>query len=289
MSDAPDDRDDGIRPDRGEGRARRREDDGYEERPRRRRGDDDEPKKSSKTWLWVLIGALVVLPLCCVGGGAALLLPAVSKVREAAARMNSGNNLKLIGLGVHNHAASNGDLFPPQDIKDATGKPILSWRVAILPYVEAENVYRQFNLQEPWDGPTNRRLLAQMPKVYLMPSRQKPDEAFLGMTYYQRFKGRRAVFDPTRELPVGLAGIVDGTSNTLLVVEGPAPVEWSKPGDIPYDPAGAPQLTGHASGMANVLYCDGSVRAVRPRPGAEFDRKLKLAIQIDDGIIEELD
>src|SRR3954467_15200883 len=59
-----------------------------------------------------------------------------------AGRMQSANNLKQIGVAMHSfHDANNG--FPAAAILDAKGKPLLSWRVAILPYIEEENLYRQ--------------------------------------------------------------------------------------------------------------------------------------------------
>ena len=105
--------------------------------------------------------ASVTLPKELVAGvsgvaavGTALLLPAVAKVRMSAARMQSKNNLKQIALAMHNYEATYGHF--PHDITDKNGKPILSWRVAILPFIEQDNLYKQFKLDEPWDSPNNR-------------------------------------------------------------------------------------------------------------------------------------
>src|SRR5262249_13314511 len=57
----------------------------------------------------------------------------------------------------------------PQNITDKSGKPLLSWRVAILPFLDLDFLYRQFNLDEPWDGPNNRKLAAFMPDVFRVP------------------------------------------------------------------------------------------------------------------------
>ena len=56
--------------------------------------------------------------------------------------------------------------FPPAAICDAEGNPLLSWRVAILPYMGEKELYSQFNLSEPWDGPTNRPLIGKMPAIF---------------------------------------------------------------------------------------------------------------------------
>ena len=94
----------------------------------------------------------------------ASLLPAVSAAREAARRAAGSNNLKQIGLAMHNFHESYGG-FPAAYSGDKTGKPLLSWRVHILPFVEGEALYRQFKLDEPWDSPHNKKLIARMPAV----------------------------------------------------------------------------------------------------------------------------
>jgi len=91
-------------------------------------------------------------------------------VREAAARTQAVNNLKCIGLAMHNYHDMHKRL-PPAAICDATGRPLLSWRVALLPFVDvAENkLYGEFKLDEAWDSPHNLKLLERMPFVYQTP------------------------------------------------------------------------------------------------------------------------
>ncbi len=81
-------------------------------------------------------------------------------------REQNVNNLKVTALAMHNFAAATSDTrFAPAAIRK-DGKPLLSWRVAILPYLEQQALYDKFHLDEPWNSPHNRTLLNQMPEIY---------------------------------------------------------------------------------------------------------------------------
>jgi prepilin-type processing-associated H-X9-DG protein len=214
------------------------------------------------------IGTIGVLPLLLIG----LLIPAVQKVREAANRVQCTNNLKQIGIAFHNYHDVHGQ-FPPAVVYDATGKPLYSWRVLLLPYLEQDALYRQFKLDEPWDSPHNKPLSMVMLKVYMDPSH--PPEP--GMTTYQVIRGKGTLFeaDPQNGLVplkdgkgrfqakpiIKMADITDGTSNTFLVVETDQAVPWAAPMDLDFDPNGPlPKFgTAHAGGF-NAAFADGSVR-----------------------------
>jgi prepilin-type processing-associated H-X9-DG protein len=116
------------------------------------------------------------------------------------------------------------------------------------------HLYKQFKLDEPWDGPHNKKLLAKMPKMYApVGVKAKPGE-----TYYQAFVGKGAGFEPRRQLQI--ANFTDGTSNTIIVVEAGDPVPWTKPEDLPYVADQAlPRLGGLFGGYFNALFADGSV------------------------------
>jgi prepilin-type processing-associated H-X9-DG protein len=193
----------------------------------------------------------------------ALLLPAVQAAREAARRSQCVNNLKQIGLAMHNYVSTNGKL-PASAIVDKQGKPLLSWRVAILPYIEYGTLYNKFKLDEPWDSPHNRELIKYMPNTYSCPSRT--DVPGSGTTTYRAFSGRGAILDPTR--PTAFAEVTDGLSTTLLVVESSDAVTWTKPDDLPFDieraqPQGLLGAGSKHSGGFNVLMGDGSVRFIK--------------------------
>jgi DNA-directed RNA polymerase subunit M/transcription elongation factor TFIIS len=238
----------------------------------------------------VAIAAIVVSVIGMLAAGPVALFYAVYKVRDAAARMQSANNLKQIGLAFHNHNDTFQSLPPgnfqvagPNAPKTANyGKPGLSWRVALLPYLEEDALYRQFHLNEPWDSPHNITLLTRMPKVYAHPAADKAKTAS-GFTHYRAFTGPHTLFDPT--LPGGAripASFPDGTATTIFVVEAADPVEWTKPDDLPFEVGRPlPKLGAfYADGSSLALMGDASVHRV-DRSTSEIT--LRAAITRDGG------
>jgi prepilin-type processing-associated H-X9-DG protein len=198
----------------------------------------------------------------------ALLLPAVQAAREAARRSQCVNNMKQIGLAMHNYLSTY-DRFPPAASVDANGKPLLSWRVAILPYIEEQGLYSQFKLDEPWDSPNNIKLLSQMPKTYICPSEPPTGTT---TTHYEAIAGPGTIFEGPEGVPIN--AITDGTSNTILVVEATNPVEWSKPDDVDVNEITTALGSKHPGG-ANALFADGSVHFLKiPKMGAAILKSL---------------
>ncbi|OWK34458.1 hypothetical protein FRUB_10429 [Fimbriiglobus ruber] len=186
-----------------------------------------------------------------------LLLPAVQKTREAASRARSTNNLKQIALAMHNYEATYGTL-PAAAITDKNGKKLLSWRVSILPYIEQNQLYNQFKLDEPWDSEHNKKLIPLMPITYADP--RLPAE--VGKTFYKVFVGKDAGFDPVKKRR--FVDITDGTSNTFMAAATGEPVTWTKPDDIEIDiEKPLPDLM-KPFGSLLVAFFDGSVRYVAP-------------------------
>ncbi len=176
----------------------------------------------------------------------ALLLPAVQAAREAARRTTSMNNMKQILLAMHNYHDSHGG-FPAAANVDESGKPLLSWRVHILPYVEQQALYNQFHLDEPWDSEHNRQLIPLMPALYVDPS--SPQYATEdGHTHYLAVKGDGLAFDGSAK-GRSFANFRDGLSNSILVVQctDTAAVPWTKPQD--FEPKKQTPLTGLANGF----------------------------------------
>jgi prepilin-type processing-associated H-X9-DG protein len=193
----------------------------------------------------------------------ALLLPATQAAREAARRSQCVNNLKQIGLAMHNYHSANNNF--PGNIADKKGKPLMSWRVAILPYIEQQELYNKFKLDEPWDSPNNKELIQYMPQVYTCPSRPALPKST--QTHYQVFFGPGALFD--KDGPTGIQNVTDGTSNTMMAVEAANAVTWTKPDDIPFDqgpnfkPANLFGMGSTHPGGVNTLFADGSVRFIK--------------------------
>ncbi len=189
----------------------------------------------------------------------AKLKPDIDRVKEAAARTVSVNNLKQIGLGFHNlHDTMNA--FPAHAIYSKDGKtPLLSWRVAILPYIDHSDLYREFKLDEPWDSEHNKKLIEKMPRMYVTggASKAKPGE-----THYQVVTGPGTLFDGAKKPQI--RDITDGTSNTVLAIEAKNPEIWTKPADLtlPKDKDKLPAVGENFTNGFNALMCDGSVRFV---------------------------
>lgn len=142
------------------------------------------------------------------------------------------------------------------------GTPLHSWRVLILPYIEGQELYDQFRLDEPWDSPHNLRLLDRMPSTYA-PPRYKQSLVPPHHTICRVFVGPGAAFEGRGGLRLA-DGFPDGTSNTLLFVEAGDPIPWTKPEEIAYDPAGPlPPLRGLFKDGFRACTADGARRFVR--------------------------
>ncbi len=205
--------------------------------------------------LWSLVFVPVMLII--------LMIPAVGAAREAARRAQCTNNLKQIGLALLNYESSYGT-FPPTATFDANGKPLLSWRVLVLPYLDQNPLYQQFHLDEPWDSPHNKPLSDIVLNVYQCPSTEPSSRT---STPYQVIVDPRSIFTGK---PVGVAldAVTDGPGNTVLVVEAAKAVPWTKPDDLAFTPANDPTIgmgSNHTIGL-NALFADGSVRFLKSTP-----------------------
>ncbi len=188
--------------------------------------------------------------------------------------MAAMNNLKQIGLALRDYAEAHDSRLPPAVLRDSQGRPLLSWRVLILPYLEHADLYQQFHLDEPWDSPHNLALLPSMPHQYATP-RDLPVQARTERfsTFLQVFTGEGTAFEDSQGLRLP-QDFPNGTATAILATEAGLAVPWTKPDDLVYkgDEPLAP-LGGIFTGESrfsvfgsnrvkgfNVLMGDGSVR-----------------------------
>jgi len=213
----------------------------------------------------------------------ALLLPAVQKVRTAAARQVDQNNMKRLAIGVHNQADAHGNrLSGPYALDEfGTVQPGLSWRVGLLPYIEQAHVYSRFDLSQPWDSAKNRPASNTMIKAFITPF--SGPEAPEVNTPYRVFYGGGALFEADGT-PVDIKRVSDGLSNTILMVHATEQVPWAAPREFPYSANAPLPKLGHPAlpGGFNVGMADGSVRFVSDKVS---ERTLRGAITKADGLV----
>jgi Protein of unknown function (DUF1559) len=170
------------------------------------------------TWIFALSCGLALF---------AMLSRAVGDAREAARRAQCSCNLCGIKLALHNYHSQYGS-FPPAYVADANGRPMHSWRVLILPFMEYQSLYAQYDFAEPWDGPNNIKLLNSMPNIFACPSRFSNKT---NLTSYAVITGPGTMFPGAGT--VSSAAVTDGMADTLMIVEvANANIPWTAPIDL---------------------------------------------------------
>lgn len=214
-------------------------------------------------------GTSVGSDLASTSIGLAVILPAVQASRESARRAVSKLNMKHIALAMFIYHDIYGKL--PADIMSADGKPLLSWRVAILPYIEERALYEQFKLDEPWDSKHNLPLLEQMPDILRSPHVLDGSNN----TLYLRVIGAGTAFENGKSLT--LDDVTDGHGNTIAVVEAnlDKAVPWTQPADLAVDlEAPLADLGKLRSDVFLALFLDASCHPVPTRINPETIKHL---------------
>jgi len=159
--------------------------------------------------------------------------PAVAHLRGGAERTQTMKKMQQLGIAFYLHQDAN-KMLPAVANFDKQGKPLLSWRVHLLPFLGEEKLYKEFKLDEPWDSAHNKSLIARMPAVYHAPGTKGPGE---GKTTYLVPVGEGAVFTGKPQHLRIPHDFTDGTSNTILLldVDEDHAVIWTKPDDLKYD------------------------------------------------------
>lgn len=195
----------------------------------------------------------------------AMLLPAIAGPRVTTRGMHCNHNLHILALALQNYHDLYGSL-PPAYIADDDGKPMHSWRVLLLPFLDMRNLYRDYHFDEPWDGPNNSALAAKVRTIryFECPAAGSTDE-----TSYVAVTGPQTMWPGAKATK--LSDIKDGTSNTIILVEvHNSGIHWMEPRDLDMSelamavnsPAGHSIASGHKGGWAHVVFANGQTRAI---------------------------
>jgi hypothetical protein len=191
--------------------------------------------------------------------------------------------MRNIALALQQYEIRNGTL-PPAYIADADGKPMHSWRVLLLPYLEQSALYRQYRFDEPWDGPNNSQLHLERIRLYECPS----DNCLSRNTSYVVVTGAKTIWPGAT--PTKLADIKDGPNNTIILVEvHNSGIHWMEPRDL--DIAKMPMAINaskgvsissvhHPAGFANVVFADSQAERI---PNTASAKSIRAALTISGG------
>lgn len=210
--------------------------------------------------LIIVVGVCVAVFLICGGIiGMAVVLPGIQAARETGRRATCTHNLKQIAAAMHQYHDVY-KTFPPACLADETGRPMHSWRLLILPYLDQQPLHDKYNRNEPWDGRDNSRLANSMPDVFRCPTNSHDNHTSAD---YVMVVGPGRISDGTSA--TRMAMIKDGTSNTIMIVEAPGvAANWLQPVDI----TDLSQFRSKHPGGAQAALADGSVRFI----GSDADR-----------------
>ena len=220
-------------------------------------GPPGEPE-SKKWWQLTVVEWMVVAGIIAVLIG--LLLPSVEMAGDDPRRHQTANNLKYLGIAMHNYHDTYGSL-PPAVVTDSDGRPLYSWRVLLLPFMEQKRLYEKFDLSQPWDSDTNRPLAEYVPGIlespYLDTGTHPEKTTYLAVIDPQ---GKQSIMLPQEgrsldEVPCDLGIAV------MVVEQIDRPVIWTKPDDIsPFKLIDAAQIDQNGSSYFPAMFADASVR-----------------------------
>jgi len=241
-------------------------------------------KKSDSTLKFALKCCVVLLAIIVL---AALLFPPEYVPREVSRRIQCTNNAKVIGWGLHNHVDTRHDgkfdKFPPAYSVDENGKPLHSWRVLILQYLDRDEqqLYDQIRLDEPWDSEYNRQFHDKMPSFYWCPAANL-DAKEKGLTSYQMVVGPNTISGGADSKT--LDDVTAGEGNVIWLVEVIPTTCWMAPVDVQES-----ELSGnfrcsresgvgsmHPSSGITVGFLDGSVEYMPKNEASQLQEKVKI-------------
>lgn len=257
-------------------------------------------------------GNQVEMNVTAAGGGPELMSAAstaFTRIVLVQDRVFRQNNLRQIAIAMHNYHNDYNRLPSPATYQGNTmlprpggnNKPYFSWRVAILPYLESDNLYKQFHFDEPWDSEHNKKLIPLMPKCYSCPGAPDPGS---GKTYLQVFVApekpanmNKQKFAPIFQygkpgITLGQLTVQDGTSNTFMIAESANAVIWTKPEDMLMEDDDTPLPKLGCNPDEDdflVVFGDASVRSIRKtlEDKKQYERLMRQLIGRRDGMNED--
>ena len=192
---------------------------------------------------------------------------AAANAVERGRQQQCANQMKQLLLSFHNYAdVSGNNQLPPPFTVDDDGKPLHSWRVLVLPFIDQVELYRSIRLDEPWDSEHNKQFHDKMPSVFRCPvsTLGNPNRD----TVYCMVVGNETIGVPDGKGST-MYMITDGMSNTIALVERKTPVCWMEPVDVLQEHAylGVNKhefgIGSEHSGGVIVAIADGSVRFMK--------------------------
>jgi hypothetical protein len=217
-------------------------------------------------------------------GGQVLQLDGLLNEQDRAklAKRERIDQIRNVGLAMHNFESTFRG-FPRAYSVDRNGKPLLSWRVHILPFIEQDKLYQQFRLDEPWDSEHNRALIDQMPEIYVFdPATPAGKTSLVGVG------GKSGMINtlnnprrPGTPVGTGFGSIIDGSSNTIMLIDIGAEnaVEWTRPTEFEPTPAMLQKILAQEEIL--MVLGDGSVQRIRQ--GAISLETLKAGMTMNGG------
>ena len=219
-----------------------------------------------------LLGAAGVTVILCML--VALIIPELA-TRDPDRRLICMNNLSQMGKALLAYEAHFG-AFPAPYTSDADGRPLVSWRALILPYLERQDIYAECCFDEPWDGPTN----AELARIDLRFMRCPSDPDVQGaQTNYLAVVGPGTIWSTDES--VSLDDVEDPTRTIVLVEVAGSDIAWMEPRDLSLEDAlrginaePAPSISSGHPGCVNVLFADGHTEFLSERMALDELRDL---------------
>lgn len=234
---------------------------------------DQSPKASWEKIAFKTGCAILLIPICF-----GFLALTIMDGRTPARRAACSNNLRNIALALQQYHANFGS-YPPPYIADASGKPLHSWRVLLLPYLDQKALHSQYRFDESWDGPNNSKLHNIVVKLFCCPADENASRK--AETSYVVVTGPKT---PWRGASSHLrdADLLDGLSNTILVVEvASSGIHWMEHRDLDINQMpmtinarSGQGISSNHPGGANVAFANGRIEFLTNDTSPEILRAL---------------